>query len=126
MLLLLFHASYCKSPLALILRVVVSFVNSKTTHKLLSKRHEPSYLLDGTSKDRDLSWTYLLNDQSDMGYPTAKRFHLSMRLFALHYSPLTVDATRHMDQPLKSQGTCDERHCYHFKKKSKCTCILNF
>jgi len=37
LLLLLFRTSYRKSPLALILRVLASFVNSKTIHKLLRK-----------------------------------------------------------------------------------------
>jgi len=37
MLLLLFRTSYRKSPPALILRVLVSFVNSNTIHKLLKK-----------------------------------------------------------------------------------------
>ena len=34
---LLFRTSYRKSPLALILRILASFVNSKTIHKLLRK-----------------------------------------------------------------------------------------
>ena len=48
-----------------------------------ARRHEPPYLLDGNGKDGDHSWTYLFNDYSDRGYPMAKRFHLSMPLFAL-------------------------------------------
>ena len=35
------------------------------------RRHEPTYLLDGNSKDGDHSWTYLFNDYSDRGYPRA-------------------------------------------------------
>ena len=50
-----------KSYPALILRVLASFVNSKTIHKLLvlnsARRHQPS----SNSKDGDHSWTYLFN-----------------------------------------------------------------
>ena len=48
-----------------------------------ARRHKPLYLLGGNSKDGDHSWTYLFNDYNDRGYPMAKRFHLSMPLFAL-------------------------------------------
>ena len=57
-----------KSLPALILRVLASFVNSKTIHQWPTtqscRRHEPPYLLDGNSKDGDgdHSWTYLFND----------------------------------------------------------------
>jgi len=46
---------------ALILRVLVSFVNSKTIHKLLSRKTWTICLLDGNSKDGDHLWTYLFN-----------------------------------------------------------------
>jgi len=50
-----------KSHPALILRVLASFVNSKTVHKLLilnpARRHQPSR----NSKDGEHSWTYLFN-----------------------------------------------------------------
>ena len=50
-----------KSVPALILQVLASFVNSKTIHKLLSKKAQTIYLLDGNSKDGDHLWTYLFN-----------------------------------------------------------------
>jgi len=46
---------------ALILRVLASFVNSNTIHKLLSEKTWTVYLLDGNSKDGDDLWTYLFN-----------------------------------------------------------------
>jgi len=51
-----------KSLPALILRVLVSFVNSKAIHKLLNEKTQTVYfLLNGNSKDRDHSWVYLFN-----------------------------------------------------------------
>jgi len=84
---IIYITSCCKSLPALILHVLASFVNSKTIHKLLSKKKRTIYLLDGNSKDRDHSWTYLFSGQNDRDYRMAKRFRLSMPLFAL---PLTV------------------------------------
>ena len=68
---------------ALILRVLASFVNSNTIHKLLSEKTRTVYLLDGNSKDGDHSWTYLFNGKRDRGYHMAKRFHPPMTIFAL-------------------------------------------
>ena len=62
MLLSLFHTSYRKSPPALILCVVASFINSKTIHKLLRKDTKRRTSSMATSKDGDHSWTYLFND----------------------------------------------------------------
>jgi len=58
--LLLFCTSYHKSLLALILRVLASFINSKTIHKLLSsaRRHETSTSSMATASHL---WTYLFN-----------------------------------------------------------------
>ena len=52
-----------KSLPALILRVLASFVISKTIHKLLvlSEKTPTVYLLDSNSKDGDHWWTYLFN-----------------------------------------------------------------
>jgi len=55
------HTSYRKSlPALFFLRILASFVNSKTIHKLLSsvRRHEPSTTLMATASH---SWTYLFN-----------------------------------------------------------------
>jgi len=101
----------CKSLLfptcTCILRVLASFIN----YKLLSEKTRTTYLLDGNSKDGDHLWTYLLfDDQSNRGHRMAKRFHLSMPLFAL---PLTVEVTHHMDRPLISMATSMRAIAFH-------------
>jgi len=57
----IYRTSCRKSHPALILRVLASFVNSKTIHKLLvlnsARRHQPS----SNSKNGNHSWTYLFN-----------------------------------------------------------------
>ena len=87
-----------KSLPTLILRVLASFVNSKTIHKLLVLNLARRHQLSSNSKDGDHSWTYLFNGWNDRCYRMAKRFHLSMPLFVL---PLTVEVTGYMDRPLQ-------------------------
>jgi len=65
------------------------------------RRHEPPYLLDGNSKDGDHLWTYLFLTRAIGATPWQKGFICRCHCLRCHYSPLTVEVIRHMDQSLQ-------------------------
>ena len=103
MLLSLFRTSYRKSPPALILRVLASFVNSKTIHKLLRKgtNHRTCTSLMATARTETTRGPTYSMTRVIWATPWQKGFICRCHCFHCHYSPLTVEVTRHMDQPLQ-------------------------
>ena len=104
---MLFHTSYRKSPSALILRILASFVNSNTTQK----RHEPSYLQTGHDMlERDL---IAMKDNYDkIWYADNLLFHRPI------YSPsdyqtlqADIDALSDWISANKLQFNCDKCKC---------------
>jgi len=98
---MLFHTSYRKSPPALILRILASFVNSKTIHKLLRKdtnRRISSMATATTETTRELTCSMT---RAIWATPRQKGFICRCHCLRCHYSPLTVEVTRHMDRPLQ-------------------------
>jgi len=97
----MFRTSYCKSPLALILRVLASFVNSKTIHKLLRKdtnRRTSSMVTARTETTRGPTYSMT---RAIWATPWQKGFICRCYCLRCHYNPLTVEVTRHMDWPLQ-------------------------
>jgi len=96
---LLFHTFYHKSPSALILGILASFVNSKTVHKVLGKdtNHRSSMATTGTETTRGP--TYSLT-RAIWATPWQEGFICRCHCLHCHYSPLTVEVTRHVDRPI--------------------------
>ena len=65
-----------------------------------ARRHKPPYLLDGNSKDGDPGPTYSMT-RAIGATPWRKAFICRCNWLHCHYSPLTVEVTRHMDRPLQ-------------------------
>ena len=85
----------------LILRVLASFVNSKTIHKLLRKdtnRRTSSMVTPRTETTRGPIYSMT---RAIWATPWQKGFICRCHCLRCHYSPLTVEVTRHMDRPLE-------------------------
>ena len=105
MLSLLFCMSYGKSPPALILHVLASFVNSKTIHKLLRIKKDTNRrtsLMAAARTETTHGPTYSMT-RAIWATPWQKGFICRCHCLRCHYSPLTVEAevTHHMDRPLQ-------------------------
>jgi len=114
----IYRTSCHKSLLALILRVLASFVNSKTIHQLLTN------LTKWEDTNRPTSWMATARTETTRGptysmtraigaTPWQKNFIRRCHCLHCHYSSLTVEVTCHMDRPLQwSHRWACRRECH--------------
>jgi len=100
----MYRMSCRKSLPALILRILVSFVNSKTIHQWPTTQREGmncctasmATVRTETTRGPTYSMTRVKG-----ATPWQKGFTCRCHCLRCHYSPLTMEVTRHVDQPLQ-------------------------
>ena len=92
-----------KSLPVLILRVLASFVNSKTIHQLLTKREDMNCCTSSMATARMETTrgpTYSMT-RAIWATTWQRGFICRCHCLRCHYSPLTVEVSGHMDRPLQ-------------------------